>query len=458
MKQGILYIIIASLLVTLFLGSTTAGATSIQAVTENASKPASFFWEEDFSAALPSGTYFITASDGSGLVDNGSFKLTEDVSLEHGRIFLRAPALMNQFIATYRVNLGSKDGTGADGIAFIFCPVYNYSPDVGGTLDATCPGGYMVALDTFEENESFPDYIYIAHDSFANRLNIVESPIDLEDGAWHDVAVYFDQGSITVMLDGNAVISEFAIPGYTPFLGYFGFGAATGMYSNDQRVDDIQVQVPRFWEEDFSTVLPSNSYFISASDGSGLVDNGSFKLTEDVSLEHGRIFLRAHALMNQFIATYRVNLGSKDWTGADGIAFIFCPVYDYPAETGGSFDAICPGGYMVALDTMEYYDSYPDFIHIAHDSYANILHSVQAPINLEDGAWHDVAVYFDQGIITVMLDGNAVISGFAIPGYVPFQGYFGFSAATGMYSNEQRVDDLQIQLDIQKIFMPVVTR
>jgi len=263
------------------------------------------------------------------------------------------------------------------------------------------------------------------------------------------------------MLDGNSVISGFAIPGYVPFQGYFGFSAATGMYSNEQRVDDIQIQVKlpfSAWDEVFSSALLPGTYFITASDGSGLVDSGSFKLTENVSLESGRIFHRAPVLMDQFTATYRVNLGSKDWTGADGIAFIFCPVYDYSPDVGGTLDATCPGGYMVALDTMEHYDSYPDFIHIAHDSYANILHSVQAPINLEDGAWHDVAVFFDQGSITVMLDGNAVISEFAIPGYVPFLGSFGFSAATGMYSNDQRVDDLQIKLDIQKIFLPVVTR
>jgi hypothetical protein len=201
------------------------------------------FWAEDFSAPLPPDTYYITATTGSGIVDSGSFLLTENAGDERGRIFYLAPTAMVELSATFHLYLGKYDG-GADGAAFHFCPVYDYPPDVGSTLDALCPGGYLVAFDTYEEEDGLgPDRVYVAHETPSNRL-ASEDVDDLEDGLWHTATVLFQQPFITVTLDGSDVIAGAELPGYTPFLGYFGFSAATGEASNSQGVDDIRVYAP----------------------------------------------------------------------------------------------------------------------------------------------------------------------------------------------------------------------
>ncbi len=196
------------------------------------------FWSEDFSAPFSPASYYITATPGSGVVMTDTFLLTENAGDERGRIFYLTPTLMDVFSATFSINLGTDgDGGGADGLAFHFCPVYDYAPDLGGTLDASCPGGYFVAFDTYPNYNS---EVYLAHGNHTTRL-VQASTIHLEDNAWHAAEVRLEAGVITVILDGATLINHYAIPNYTPFTGYFGFSAATGGEYNTQSVDTIQV-------------------------------------------------------------------------------------------------------------------------------------------------------------------------------------------------------------------------
>jgi uncharacterized repeat protein (TIGR01451 family) len=200
------------------------------------------FWEEDFAAPISSTTYYTTATSGSGVVSNTSFLLTQNAGNQSGRIFYLAPTLMSEFTATFSLYLGNNDG-GADGVAFIFCPSYDYPPAVGGSsLDASCPDGYLVAFDTYGLSY---DEIYVAFQNTASRLvSAAVSQLQLEDGAWHTAGVDFRGGTITVTLDGSDVITGATLAGYEPFTGYFGFSGATGGATNEQRVDDIQVHAP----------------------------------------------------------------------------------------------------------------------------------------------------------------------------------------------------------------------
>mgnify|MGYP005646832533 CR=1 FL=1 len=160
-------------------------------------------WTEDFSAPISATTYYTTATTGSGLVDNGSFLLTQNAEVQRGRIFHRTPVAMTAFTTTFRFYLGSNDD-GADGLAFLFCSSYDYPTGWGSTLDASCPDGYLVGFDTYEGvNGADPDRIYVAHgdtDS-AHRLASV-AVSNLEDGQWHTATIHFDAPLITVTLDG----------------------------------------------------------------------------------------------------------------------------------------------------------------------------------------------------------------------------------------------------------------
>jgi PKD repeat protein len=143
--------------------------------------------------------------------------------------------------------------------------------------------------------------------------------------------------------------------------------------------------------------------------------------------------------MSEFVATFNLYLGDHD--GSDGAAFVFCPTYDYPSSNGSWLDASCPNGYLVAFDTYEF--GAPSRVYVAFQNTNNRLASVDLATPLDNGNWHTVAVNLHE-TITVTLDGHNVITGAAFPSYVPFGGYFGFSAGTGLGTNEQRVDDIHV--------------
>jgi PKD domain/Carboxypeptidase regulatory-like domain/Bacterial lectin len=233
---GISSSVLGLLLVGLVVWGLSFNATHTQAAAPAA--PQQVFWEEDFSAALPPDKYFITGTYGSGVVDLETFLVTQPAMSQRGRIFYITPTLMIEFDTTFSLRLGDLPD-GADGVAFNICPTYDYPPDVGGTLDASCPGGYIVAFDTYD---AAPATVYLAKDNVFNRLRTADLQNSLEDSQWHDAEVVLNQGTITVTLDNVDVIAGFPIPDYEPFTGYFGFSGATGALYNSQRVDDIQVE------------------------------------------------------------------------------------------------------------------------------------------------------------------------------------------------------------------------
>lgn len=201
------------------------------------------FWSEDFSAPLQTENYYITATQGSGVqTASDAFLLTEAHTGERGRIFYSAPAWMDNFTADFKIYLGlyAEGAPVADGIAFIFCPSYDYAPSLGYFLDASCPGGYIIAFDTYENNS---EKLFVAFENTNNRVcqssNLI--PGFFANGDWHDIAATFDHGKVMVSVDGKTPWTC-NIPGYQPFMGYFGFSAATGGFYANQQVDEISIE------------------------------------------------------------------------------------------------------------------------------------------------------------------------------------------------------------------------
>ena len=195
-----------------------------------------------------------------------------------------------------------------------------------------------------------------------------------------------------------------------------------------------------FWSEDFSAPISDTQYYITGTSGSAVVLSDTFMLTQDANDQTGRIFYLTPTEMIDFTAEFDIYLG--DHNGADGLAFHFCPVVDYPQELGGDLDATCPGGYLVAFDTYPYWNSE---VYLAQGNVNNRLWQTNVN-NLEDGAWHSARVSLENDYLTVVLDGVVLAEGVAIPGYASFAGYFGFSAATGGETNVQSVDNIQVWL------------
>jgi hypothetical protein len=241
-------VITAILLLTFVIAITTLGASEDRGRPVNTLEQAtafSPFWEEDFSA-FNQDLYHIVATAGSGSVDNEEFVLTLLQASSRGRIFYLQDTWIEEFSASFSLYFGLGFPDGADGAAFIFCPSYDYAPIAGGALDASCPEGYIVAYDTYDNTGGGAgDQVYVARGN-TDPGNYLLQPVgvsNLEDNQWHTSSVVFNRGTITVTLDANTIYAGEVLDEYTPFTGYFGFSAATGGSANLQMVDDIVIQV-----------------------------------------------------------------------------------------------------------------------------------------------------------------------------------------------------------------------
>ncbi|WP_169745550.1 CshA/CshB family fibrillar adhesin-related protein [Isoalcanivorax pacificus] len=208
---------------------------------------------------------------GTANMDAGSYQitLTEDTGNQAGaawsqdRISLALP-----FTMEFAVYLGTKDSSGADGIAFAFhndpggntvTGIYGGALGVGGLAPAVA-----IEFDTYQNGSGYGD-IANDHTSIYNPVNYTDnagggnlySPVydlgNIEDGEWHDVRIvwdpitktlqyYFDNVLVTT-LNRGLVASDFDDDPNV----YYGFTGSTGGSSNLQKAcliavpDQVQV-------------------------------------------------------------------------------------------------------------------------------------------------------------------------------------------------------------------------
>ena len=142
------------------------------------------------------------------------------------------PFEMNKWIAEFEIRIWGGGGLrgGADGMTFAFVRQTDYSLH-GGTILAFGGDGYGVEFDTYPyENAGDPrgQHIGIISGDVYNHLASVVIPDGLRDGNWHQIRVSLDSGLVDVSYDGIEVLSDCIIPDFAPFVGFFGFTAATG--------------------------------------------------------------------------------------------------------------------------------------------------------------------------------------------------------------------------------------
>ncbi|PWV54217.1 PKD domain-containing protein [Chitinophaga sp. S165] len=183
------------------------------------------------------------------------YVLTEEVPQSSGTVWNKNKiSLNNSFDYYFDVNLGCKDETGADGIAFIL-------QTQGTNLGATGQGmGFQnispsvgVLIDTWQNaDDGDPDYdhvsIQVNGDISHTSSNNLAGPVtalsgngNIEDCNWHIFRIKWDAGSKTleVSIDDSlrvAVQKDLTaeIFGGDPMV-YWGFGSATGGSFNKQQ-------------------------------------------------------------------------------------------------------------------------------------------------------------------------------------------------------------------------------
>ncbi|MDT8325412.1 MAG: L-type lectin-domain containing protein, partial [Bacteroidota bacterium] len=208
------------------------------------------------------------------------------------------------------------------------------------------------------------------------------------------------------------------------------------------------------WQEDFAA-FDSSPYYLG-NDSRHDAASGSMLLTPEEAARSGRLFLTRRLPVDYFDMRFRARFGVNaafNGSGADGIVLVCAAVYDYPPNGGGALDFDGCLGYGVEFDTYQNpdrNDPSPEHVAVLKDRSDNHLHHETLVVpTVEDGGWHDILVRFRNGYVEAWLDGVRRLD-HDITAFFPYDGYFGFTSATGSAFNEHRIDDVSLSMPTRR--------
>ena len=182
---------------------------------------------------------------------NNTYQMTTTIMNDFASIWNNSMIDLSQsFQIDAELNFGTKDATGADGMAFVLQQTSTtYAPTAANSDFAIIDPSLIVEFDTWNntnQNDINDDHVAILKDGSSNHnINSLLSPISLgniEDGAWHTVSFNWDPllQNFTVDFDGvqvatlNYDIVQNIFNNNSAV--YWGFTATTGGSNNNQSV------------------------------------------------------------------------------------------------------------------------------------------------------------------------------------------------------------------------------
>ncbi len=185
------------------------------------------------------------ASEVSWDSTNKRVYLTRAASSRGGAIFANYDLTSHKWRARFRYLAGG--GSGADGFAFHFyADKDSYVPGTGGSLGFdSSSGGYAIEFDNYYNSGCDPSERHIAlvpGSNQCNELAYVNTGVT-EDNKWHNVLVEYDEGRVTVTVDGTKML-DYTIPNPDYSFTGIGFSASTGGSTNNHVIDDFYLEAP----------------------------------------------------------------------------------------------------------------------------------------------------------------------------------------------------------------------
>lgn len=181
-----------------------------------------------------------------GASANGEWaQLTQDVGGVSGALWWSASYLFDTFDVSATIWIQAKTN-GADGVGFAWVPGTNVTAAgaAGEGFGIYGLGGYGVVIDTYQNTgQPAAPFLTVFDGTTGNQLARAALP-EVRDGLNHRLRVKFDAGKVSAWLDSISYLNDFAIPGYTPFSGRWGFTAGTGGSSAAHFVKDISMSFP----------------------------------------------------------------------------------------------------------------------------------------------------------------------------------------------------------------------
>ncbi|WP_437815237.1 L-type lectin-domain containing protein [Sorangium sp. So ce1078] len=173
-------------------------------------------------------------------------------------------------------------------------------------------------------------------------------------------------------------------------------------------------------------------------------------LTEASNQQAGTIVYRNPIATDAFTATFEFRLGR-----GDGVGFMLQRTGETAVgEPGGGIGMAGLDGYGIELDTYNNFDcadsnsNHVGVDDLAQPCEAGVLSSlgqVASHVALGDAAFHTARIELNEGNVSVSIDGEPMIQGFAISGFpVGSRFYYGFAAGTGAAVARQEIRNVTI--------------
>lgn len=191
--------------------------------------------------------------------------LTENKNWENGSAFTTASfANISSFTASFQFKMGGGGNNGADGLTFAWVSNPSASTNSGGSMGYDGLTGYSVEFDTYRNSWDLgsDNHVAVNGDRVGNSLTQSEVNFNLNDFSYHNAEITFENGIISVAIDGHSYIDNYEIANYQAFDGHFGFTASTGGQHDWHKVKDFDLTV---------TAVPEPSVYALMIGGLGLV-------------------------------------------------------------------------------------------------------------------------------------------------------------------------------------------
>jgi hypothetical protein len=184
-------------------------------------------------------------TNGTAVVDSGSALLTKNAGGQIGSIIFGplSPAPVGSFDISFDFMIGPSSLGGADGLSFALMDSAKYNNLAVFGEDGPGAGALAVSFDT-HPNAGEPSGNYVEILFNGSSVATADPTFNLDTTQWHHADISFDSSRLTLTLTPRGgfpviVFGAIPVPGFTPFVSLYGFGARTGGASSEHRVDNV---------------------------------------------------------------------------------------------------------------------------------------------------------------------------------------------------------------------------
>lgn len=206
----------------------------------------------------------------------------------------------------------------------------------------------------------------------------------------------------------------------------------------DNDCDGLVDNVPAVLSE--SLVPPLGPHWIAAGSAVATDAGLGIELTGDVQSQAGAVWWGAEYTFDAFDVTATFSI--EDITpGADGCGFGWVPGLAYGSTGGGTgYGLTGLNGYFVAIDT--YQSGTEPAAPYLLLSGPSMGYATAGLPRIRDGQPHELRVKLDSGKVSAWVDSFQYFNEVELPGYVPFNGRWGFAGGTGSFFERHYVSKM----------------